>query len=286
MPAPRLRWWREVLYCLGIYLIYSRVRNEFGSNGNGEPNRIAYEHALDIVRLEDAVGLFVERSIQRWYLDLPGDGFIAFWNVFYGTAHFVVTAFALIWCYHKGRERYAVWRNTLAFTTVFALVGFATFSLMPPRLMDSTSEYGPPADLNAERDFHFVDTLATYETFWSFDSEELKDVSNQYAAMPSLHTGWSMWAALVLIPMVRRRWLKGLIALHPVATVFCIVVTGNHFWLDAVGGAAILGAGFLAGRALAGWWDRRAELRRPDGVAVVAAEGDQLLLGSGPDPQP
>ena len=51
--------------------------------------------------------------------------------------------------------------------------------------------------------------------------------------------------------MVRRRWVKALVLLHPVATVFCIIVTANHFWLDAAGGLVILAAGFLAGRALA-----------------------------------
>ena len=240
--------------------MYSTVRNQFGSNGGpaGQSNRIAYQHALDIIQIQDSIGLFVERSIQRWYLDLPANGIIGFWNVFYGTAHFIVTGFALIWLYRKGKDRYPVWRNTLAFTTVFALIGFASFSLMPPRLLDSEGEFGPPPALNERRDFGFEDTLARYETFWSFESDELKDVSNQYAAMPSLHMAWSTWAALVLIPMTRRRWLKALIALHPVATLFCIVVTANHFWLDAVGGLVILGGGFLCGRALSQWWDRRA----------------------------
>ncbi len=253
---PRLRWWREVLYTGVIYAVYSSVRNQFGSNAGepGEANRIAYEHAIDIIEIQDAIGLFIERTLQEWYLDLPANGFIAFWNVFYGTAHFIVTAVALIWLYRRDKARYPTWRNTLAFTTVFALVGFATFSLMPPRLLDSPGEFGPPPALNAERDFGFVDTLATYETFWSFDSEALKDVSNQYAAMPSLHVGWATWAALVLSPMVRRRWVRALVWLHPIATVFCIIVTANHYWLDAAGGLVILGAGFLAGRALARWW--------------------------------
>lgn len=277
---PRLRWWREVLYTVGIYGVYSTVRNQFGSNGGplGQSNRIAYQHALDVIQVQDAVGLYVERTLQRWYLDLPADGFIGFWNVFYGTAHFIVTAFALVWLYRRDQLRYPTWRNTLAFTTLFALIGFASFSLMPPRLLDSSSEFGPPAALNAERDFGFEDTLARYDTFWSFDSEALKDVSNQYAAMPSLHVGWSTWAALVLIPMVRRRWLKALIALHPVATVFCILVTANHYWLDALGGLAILGGGYLAGRALAGWWDRRVAptsvSRAADRAPVVAAVGE------------
>lgn len=273
---PRLRWWREVLYTLGIYGVYSTVRNQFGSNAGtlGEANRIAYEHALDIIAIQDAMGLYIERTLQRWYLDLPADGFIGFWNVFYGTAHFVVTAVALIWLYRRDKARYPVWRNTLAFTTVFALIGFASFSLMPPRLLDSTGQFGPPADLNAERDFGFEDTLARYQTFWSFESETLKDVSNQYAAMPSLHVGWATWAAIVLLPMLRRRWARALVIAHPFATVFCILVTGNHFWLDAAGGLVILGGGFLAGRALAQWWDRRAAVLDSDAAdraPVVAA---------------
>jgi hypothetical protein len=276
VTAPRLRWWREVVYTGVIYGVYSTVRNQFGSNGGplGQANRIAYQHALDVIAVQDALGLFIERSLQRWYLDLPADGFIGFWNVFYGTAHFVVTAVALIWLYRRDKVRYPAWRNTLAFTTVFALIGFASFSLMPPRLLDSEGEFGPPPALNARRDFGFEDTLATYDTFWSFDSEALKDVSNQYAAMPSLHVGWATWAALVLVPMLRRRWVRALVVLHPLATVFCILVTGNHFWLDAVGGLVILGGGHLAGRGLTRWWDKRAESprsREPDGAAVVAA---------------
>jgi hypothetical protein len=169
-----------------------------------------------------------------------------------------------------------VWRNTLAFTTLIALIGFASFSLMPPRLLDSTGEFGPLPAQNQERDFGFEDTLADYPTFWSFDSEALKDVSNQYAAMPSLHSAWAVWTTLVLLPMVRRRWLRALVVLHPVATVFCILVTANHYWLDALGGLAILGAGFLCGRALAAFWDRRtsAGAEAPDRASVVAAASE------------
>lgn len=273
--GPRLRWWREALYVVVIYGVYSTVRNQFGSNGGpaGQSNRIAYQHALDVIQVQDALGLFFEHTLQRRYLDLPFEGVIGFWNVFYGTAHFVVTAFALIWLYRRDKARYPTWRNTLAFTTLLALVGFASFSLMPPRLLDSEGEFGPPPALNAERDFGFVDTLAEYETFWSFESETLKDVSNQYAAMPSLHVGWATWSALVLAPMVRRRWLRALVWLHPVATVFCIIVTANHFWLDALGGLAILGAGYLLGRRLAQYWDERGMVSAPRGAETAVGSG-------------
>jgi hypothetical protein len=261
----RLRLWREALYVLAVYLVYSTVRNKFGSAG-GEPghaNGIAFGHALDVIRIEDALGLYIERSMQTWYLGLPGHGFIQVWNVFYGTAHFIVTAGALVWLFFSDPSRYPRWRNTLAFTTVLALIGFASFSLMPPRLLDEpVSHYGPPAGSELPAHSHFEDTLAEYPTFWSFDSGGLKSISNQYAAMPSLHTAWSTWSMLVLLPLVRKRWLKALIVLHPLATVFCIIVTGNHFWLDAVGGLVVLGAGYVLGSRLTTYWDRRAALTR------------------------
>jgi membrane-associated phospholipid phosphatase len=81
----------------------------------------------------------------------------------------------------------------------------------------------------------------------------MSKVSNQYAAMPSLHFAWSTWSALVLVPAVSHRWLKALIVLYPVATLYAIVVTGNHYFLDAMGGALILTIGAAAGR----WWSER-----------------------------
>jgi len=253
------RVWREILYILAVYAVYSTVRNKFGSAG-GEPghaNGIAYNHALDIIDFERHLGSFFEQAVQSWYLDLPAHGFIQIWNIFYGTAHFVVTAAALAWLFLRDPERYPRWRNTLACTTLLALVGFAAFSLMPPRLLDKpVSEFGPPP-AQVQEHFGFVDTLQEYPTFWSFDSGGLKKLSNQYAAMPSLHTGWALWSALVLYPLVRRRWAKGLVVLHPVATVFCIVVTANHYWTDAAVGMAVLGLGYVIGCRIADFWDRR-----------------------------
>jgi hypothetical protein len=109
---------------------------------------------------------------------------------------------------------------------------------MPPRLLPAS--YG------------YVDTLAEIGGLWSFDSETMKAVSNQYAAMPSLHFAWSTWSTLVLWPAAgERRFLQVLLLAYPVATLFAIIVTANHFWLDAVGGAVVLGAGYaIASRLL------------------------------------
>ena len=227
--APRLRWWREVVYILVFYAIYTAVRNTQGSAAVSEAT--ARKNAELIIDWERAIGLFQEHRIQSWFLD--DKFFIQFWNVFYGTAHFVVTATALVVMFRTMKGRYPLWRNTLACTTALALIGFATFPLMPPRLLGA---YG------------FVDTLKDFGGLWSFDSGAMQKISNQYAAMPSLHFGWSSWSSLVLLPACRALWLRVLVIAYPWLTLFAITVTANHYWLDAVGGALALGVGFLLAR--------------------------------------
>ena len=230
-PAPRLRWWLEVLLVLGFYAVYTLVRNQGVAT---DSVNAAFENAKDIISIERAVGLYHEESIQDAFLGHRW--FISFWNVFYGTAHFLVTIGALVWMYRRDPRRYPLWRNTLGATTALALIGFAFYPLMPPRLLPVS--YG------------YVDTLKEIGGLWSFDSGTMAKVSNQYAAMPSLHFGWSAWSALVLAPMLRRRWARAAAWAYPFVTLFAIIVTANHFWLDAVGGALALAAGYVVGRAI------------------------------------
>lgn len=266
----RLRWWREVLYIVLVYLAYSFVRNQFGSASGGlitaEP---AYDNAVRVIELQQQLGLYFEPGLQEWYLDLPANGLIRFWNVLYGLAHFVVAAAALIWMFRSRPDRYRLWRNTLAFTTLLALVGFAAFSLMPPRLLDDPGTYGgcqvyaesaelpeepgaPPCD-----EYGFVDTIDVYGGWASFGSDEMAQVSNQFAAMPSMHIGWSMWCAFVIFPLARRKVARSLAIMYPVVTLFDIIVTANHYWIDAAGGAVCLGVGYLIARLVTPWFEAR-----------------------------
>jgi hypothetical protein len=75
----------------------------------------------------------------------------------------------------------------------------------------------------------------------------MSNLSNQYAAMPSLHFGWSMWCCIALVPTFRSRIIRGLLIVYPWLTLFAIVVTANHYWLDALGGAWVLLVGYLIG---------------------------------------
>jgi hypothetical protein len=252
-----LRWWKEVLLGLSVYIVYSIVRNQFGSAG-GDPGP-AFGHAKDIIAIERALHLYVEPGLQQWYLRLPGQGLIRLWNVYYGLAHFVVTFVALVWMFRVHPHRHRLLRNTLAITTALAVIGFASYSLMPPRLLDDPGQYGgcqvyapaaaraaPPGALSAPGcdEYGYVDTVARFGGWISFGNEGMKDVSNQYAALPSMHIGWSTWSAIVLVPLLRRRWAKVLAALHPALTLLCIMLTGNHYWIDGLGGLLCLAAGF------------------------------------------
>jgi len=261
--SPRLFWWKEALLILVFYMLYTATRNQFGSarlTTTGQPTQ-AFDNALTLIRWEKAVGLFHEEAIQRAFLDIRW--FIWFWNVFYGTAHFIVTITLFVLMFRRAKPLFTKWRNSILATTALALVGFSLFPVMPPRLLDSTSRYGG-ACIQIERrgdgpcteealaafepEFRFQDTLAEVGGLWSFDSGAMTRLSNQYAAMPSMHIGWSTWTALVLVPLLRRRWAKVLAALYPVITLVCILLTGNHFWLDGVGGLVCLGVGYALAR--------------------------------------
>ncbi len=242
-----LRWWREVAYIVAFYLVYSGIRNRFGSAAVSPD--VAKDNADRVIAAERAFGTYHEETIQRWFLG--NDLFIRFWNIYYGTFHFVVTAFALIFLFRRFPEDYRRWRNTLAFTTGLALVGFSLFPLMPPRLIGDCGRYGACISSG------YVDTLADVGGLWSFDSGAMESISNQYAAMPSLHFAWSLWCFLVLYPRIRSRIGRVLIAIYPWATVYSIVVTANHFWIDALGGAVVLAVGYVLGARLASFTERR-----------------------------
>ncbi len=253
--ARRLRWWKEVLIALVFYGIYSAVRNMQGSATVSAEH--AFNNARRVIDLERWMRLYHEREIQSWFLD--SDAVMTFWNIFYGTLHFIVTIFVLVLLFRRFPARYPRWRNALAATTGLALIGFAFYPLMPPRLL-------PPS-------YGFVDSLAVFGTPWSFDSGAMHKISNQYAAMPSLHFAWALWCGCALVSALRH-WVNKLLGvLYPVVTLAAIVITANHFVIDAVAGAVVLGVGWLLGTAITSGrlWPRRPRRAAEPVVAPTSA---------------
>jgi hypothetical protein len=229
-----------------FYGVYTAVRDTQGSAGggtNGTSAVVAFHHARQVIHVERDLLIYHEQQLQHFFIHHLGTltrPFFQFWDIWYGSAHFLVTIAVAIWLFRRDPTRYTLMRNILAVTTALALLGFAAYPLMPPRLLDFRfPNIGPHAA------YGFVDTLQRYGGSWSFDSHTMQKVSNQFAAMPSLHIAWSVWCTIAVYPSCRKWWTKALAIAYPIITLLCIVVTANHFVLDAVGGLVILGLGTL-----------------------------------------
>ncbi|WP_330457506.1 phosphatase PAP2 family protein [Streptomyces sp. NBC_00820] len=221
---PRL--WFEVLLIAVSYWTYSLIRNAVP-----EQKAEALHNADGVWRLEHQLGLAVEQSVN--HAVNSATWLIIGMNYYYATLHFVITLGVLVWLYHWHPGRYAATRLVLFATTGVALVGYYLFPLAPPRLM---------------RGGRFVDTVMVHHTWGSMASGDLKHMSNQYAAMPSMHIGWSLWCGLTVFALASVPWVRVLGLLYPLVTLLVIVATANHFWLDAVGGVLCLAFGLAMAR--------------------------------------
>ena len=219
--AYRWLWLAEIAVLLVIYFVYNQARAAVQGSA-----AVATANALDIANFQAAIGLDFEEPLQQLFLG--NYAFISFWNIYYGTIHFVMPVVALVWLYRVAPARYIRWRNTLIILLAIGVVAFWLYPLAPPRFFPERG---------------FVDTAIGYMNFGKPATTQ-KEAGNFFAAMPSLHMGWSTWCTFALWPVVKRWWGKALLAFYPVATLFAIVVTGNHWWMDAVGGWAALAAAY------------------------------------------
>ncbi|MET8243345.1 phosphatase PAP2 family protein [Streptomyces sp. NPDC005202] len=227
LRAPgRPRLWFEILLIAVSYWTYSLIRNAVP-----EQKAEALRNADWIWRTEHGLGIAVEQSVNHAANSVTW--LIIGMNYYYATLHFLVTLGVLVWLFRSHPGRYAATRLALFATTGVALVGYYLYPLAPPRLMNGGD---------------FVDTVQVHHTWGSMASGDLKHMSNQYAAMPSMHIGWSLWCGLTIFALAKVPWVRVLGLLYPAATLVVIVATANHFWLDAVGGVLCLSFGFTVAR--------------------------------------
>ncbi|TNY34845.1 phosphatase PAP2 family protein [Thermomonospora catenispora] len=216
----RPRWWAEAALIAICYLAYSMVRNLVPAD-----HAAAVSRAHEILKIEQMLRLDVEYELNRLFVDHVWLGVTA--NYYYATLHFAVTIGVLVWLYAWHPGRYVAYRWVLFGTTLTALIGFYSYPLAPPRMLPG-----------------YVDTVIEFNTWGLYDSSPVAAISNQYAAMPSLHTAWSLWCGIAIFTVAERRWVRALALAYPTVTVLVIMGTANHFILDAVGGAAVLAIGY------------------------------------------
>lgn len=225
----------ELAFIAVLYVAYSASR--LIASDDFAPAR---GHALDILSFEKDWRIALESRLNDLFVQVDWLG--VFGSYWYATTHYVVTIVALVWLYRLSATEYVTARRALALATIGGLVFYLLAPTAPPRLVDGL----------------YVDVLSLHADagWWGADASAPRGFgswTNELAAFPSLHAGWSLWVALILIRAgVPRLWrLVGLAYAFTMAVV--IVGTGNHWVLDVVFGWALVLIAFMATTA----WERR-----------------------------
>ena len=213
---------------LAILQVYTLLRRSWFQQSPDE----AFANALDLIRWERAVGLYIELDLQGWAL--RHDWLIDLANGYYRNMKLILYVCAVLACLFAP-VAYRRVRRAFVVVTLLAVPWYAIFPLAPPRFM---APYG----------HSFVDTLNTLGSTPNATSGFA--AANQFAAMPSMHIGWSSIAALWLAVTFRHWWLGTFLGLaHLTVMGYVVMVTGNHYVFDILGGL------LLAAIAIAvAWW--------------------------------
>lgn len=185
----------------------------------GDPSG-AVRNAGRVIDLERALGAFVEPDVQRFAQSLPGGESTFAW--LYTLAHTPGLIIFLVWLWWRHRDKFGAVRTWFWVAHVFAVISFWLFPLAPPRLAGLGL-----ADPTAET-LKLGGALSWFQPF-----------RNEFAAMPSLHVGYTFLFALTItmVGTTRKRFLAWL---WPAAMLVVVVATANHYWIDGVGGAAVV----------------------------------------------
>jgi hypothetical protein len=233
----RTHLWVEALVVAWLCWVYDAITNV-------APLRLhaALAHGLGVLRLERALHLDPELTLNRWLASHHALGLIA--SDYYDNAHFVVTLGLLGWLWYRRPDIYRPLRNILVLINVLGFVVFWLYPMAPPRMLVGMG---------------FQDIVAATHALGSWHTGALASDANQLAAMPSLHLAWATWCSLVLWRLSTRRSLRALAILYPCVTTLVVLATGNHYLTDVVAGAATTALAVL----LVGAVERRRRDGRP-----------------------
>ncbi len=213
----------ELALIIGMYVLYLLMRGL----AVAELESSALSHANLIVSVEKSLWMFWESRWQSWALENAHPLVVALNWVYIATYWPVIFIMGLV-LYLRARPVYYYYRNVILVGFVAALAVFTLFPLAPPFLASSV--------LGTDQ---VLDTIQELGPSF-YGGSEMARFYNTYAAMPSLHFTWTAVLGVLLVRRFRGPW-KSLGAAYPVLTFFAIIITGNHFILDAVAGGLLAG---------------------------------------------
>jgi hypothetical protein len=221
-----IRGFREFIVIAAVYVFYDASRLIVEGDHDA-----AFAHGRELLHFEQRLHIAPEHALSRLFtahiaLGLPAD-------YFYATLHYIVTPWVLIWLWRRYPASYSSARTVIICTTIIGLVGFSVYPVAPPRLVGS-----------------FPDTMAHFAHWgwWSTAGSAPRGLgqdTNQYAAMPSLHVGWALWAGWQMYKHGQHRITRWAGIAYPFVLSVVVVATANHYLLDAVAGFVVVGLGAL-----------------------------------------
>ena len=232
---------RQILIVLAAFQLYELGRRLIDPDWGA-----AMANARRVVEVERVLALGWEATVQAWFLQLPD--VVRAMNVFYFVGHFLLTGVFFFWLYWRSRDGFRLYRDAFLVATFVAFLVHWQFPTAPPRLAG----------------VGLLDTLRVLSGI-DIGSDATESYYNPVAAVPSLHAGYALGVGIGLWQFARLRALRLLGAFYPAVVVLTIVVTGNHFVLDAIAGMVVLGLGFAVVATL-----RR---RQPGAILAAATRG-------------
>ena len=203
----------QLLIWFGFLAAYQVARGV----ADRDPSR-AFANGWRVIDVEQRLAGLGELTLQGWTQSSHFLAELVSWT--YWNSEFTVIGLALLWVYLRRNEAFTRFRNTILLANGLGLIGYVLLPTAPPRMFPEVG---------------FVDTLATFGGL-NHGSGLVELASNPYAAMPSLHAADALLVGLVLASVVRRWPIRVLWLLWPAWVWFCVMATGNHFWLDVLAG--------------------------------------------------
>lgn len=197
------------LAVFGAYLIVDFL-------GGTDRRATADHNAEQLVDLERWLHIDNERALNDWLH--PHETLTTLANYEYAITY-VISAFALLgWLYWRDPIDYRRARSSFIVLNLLAITCFALYPVTPPRLL---------------HELGYTDTVLQGGTIGSWGTP-LVGNANQLAAMPSLHIAWALWVSVVLARLARGSFVQGVSGVHVAVTLFVIIATANHYWVDAI----------------------------------------------------
>jgi hypothetical protein len=216
---------REFALVAGAILVYFAIRNRTA----GSPDE-AFANAEQLVDLERWLNIAREDVLQAAIVE--SDVLVMVTNWVYIWGHWPVILGVATALYLRRRDRYYLLRNALFISGGIGFAFFALFPVAPPRLLD----------------LGLVDTVTDQSS--AYRALQPPGLTNQYAAFPSLHLGWNVVVGIVLLMATTRLAVRIFAVLSPLAMGFAVIATANHFFLDVVGGIAVVALGLAVALAI------------------------------------